>query len=90
MKTHTIPSLRVSAALRRQAEKVLREGESLSAFVLDSLVRGVESRRAQQAFLARGLARAARAKATGRYAPASRVIGKLRRRLAVARRRATR
>lgn len=88
MKSSTIPSLRVSAKLRRQAESVLREGETLSAFMLEALTRGVESRRAQEAFLARGLASAARAKSSGRYVPASRVMGKLRRRLAAARRRA--
>ena len=87
MKTSSIPALRVSSRLRRTAESVLREGETLSAFVLESLTRGVEARRAQEAFLARGLASAARARATGRYVPAQRVLGKLRRRLAAARRR---
>lgn len=86
MKSSTIPPLRVSATLRKQAESVLREGETLSGFVLDALTRSVETRRAQEAFLARGLASAARASASGRYVPASRVLGKLRRRLAAARR----
>lgn len=88
MKSSTIPSLRVSAKLRKKAESVLREGETLSGFVLEALTRGVESRRAQEAFLARGLASASRARASGRYVPAPRVLGKLRRRLAAARRRA--
>ncbi|MGQ0653422.1 MAG: YlcI/YnfO family protein [Betaproteobacteria bacterium] len=86
MKSRTLPPLRVSAKLRRQAEKVLRDGETLSAFVLESVVRGVEARRAQAAFVELGLARAAQAKATGRYVSAGRTIGKLRRRLAAARR----
>ena len=88
MKSSTIPTLRVSSKLRRAAESVLREGETLSGFVLEALTRGVEARRAQAAFLARGLASAARARSSGRYVPAQRVIGKLRRRLAAARRRA--
>ena len=87
MKSSTIPALRVSSKMRRAAESVLREGETLSGFMLESLTRGVEARRTQEAFLARGLASAARARSSGRYVPARRVIGKLRRRLAAARRR---
>lgn len=88
MKSSSIPALRVSARMRRQAESVLRRGETLSGFVLDSLNRNVELRKAQQLFLARGLASAARARATGRYVPANRTLAKLRRRLDSARRRA--
>jgi hypothetical protein len=88
MKSSSIPALRVSAKMRREAESVLREGETLSGFVLDAVTRSVESRKAQQLFLARGLASASRAKATGRYISANKVLGKLRRRLASARRRA--
>ena len=39
MKTTTIPSLRVSPNLRKQAEFVLEEGETLSGFVLDAVTR---------------------------------------------------
>ncbi len=85
MKSSTIPALRVSSKLRKEAESMLREGETLSGFVLESLTRGVEGRRAQEAFLERGLASAARARSSGRYIPAQRVIGKLRRRLAAVR-----
>jgi len=88
MKTGTIPPLRVSAKLRTEAEAVLREGETLSAFMLESLTRSVEVRRSQAAFIARGLAAAARARKSRRYVPATRVIGALRRRLARARGRA--
>ncbi len=90
MKSSTIPALRVSSKLRKTAESVLREDETLSAFMLEALTRGVEIRRAQDAFLARGLASAARARSSGRYVAAQRVLGKLRRRLAAARRRAPR
>ena len=88
MKSSTIPALRVSSELRTAAESVLREGETLSGFVLEALTRSIETRRAQEAFIARGLASAARARSSGRYVPARQVIGKLRRRLAAARRRA--
>lgn len=87
MKTGTIPPLRVPANLRKEVEDVLREGETLSAFMLESLTRGVETRRSEKAFVARGLASAVRARASGSYVPASSVIGKLRRRLERARRR---
>ena len=88
MKSSTIPALRVSSRLRKAAESVLRDDETLSGFVLEAVTRGVEMRRAHEAFLARGLTSGARARASGRYVPAQRVIGKLRRRLAAARRRA--
>lgn len=85
MKTATIPPLRVSAKLRREADAVLREGETLSALMLESLTRGIESRKAQAAFMARGLASAARARKSGAYVPVGKVIRELRHRLGRAR-----
>lgn len=85
MKTRTLPPLRVTPALRREAESVLADGESLSAFILDSVARNVEARRARQAFIARGMAGAARARKTGHYISADVVMRKLARRLAAAR-----
>lgn len=37
MKTATLPSLRVDSATREAAESVLREGETLSGFVLEAI-----------------------------------------------------
>ncbi len=88
MKTTTIPPLRVSRELRRQAEAVLEQGETLSGLVLDALTRSIEYRKTRQEFIARGLASAAKAKKTGKYVPADRVIGKLARKLARAKQRA--
>jgi predicted transcriptional regulator len=88
MKNTTIPPLRVSRELRRQAEAVLEEGETLSGFVLDALNRNIEYRKARQEFIARGLASAARSRKSGKYVSADAVIAKLSRRLAKARRRA--
>ena len=85
MKTDTVPPLRVSTKLRRQAESVLRDGETLSAFMLESLTRGIESRKTQAAFIQRGLASAARARRSGAYIPLGDVIRKLQRRLGRAR-----
>lgn len=86
MKSRTLPPLRVTPALRREAESVLEEDETLSAFILDSVARNVEARRAQQAFVARGIASAARARRSGRYVSADAVLRTLSRRLAAARR----
>ncbi len=88
MKTTTIPPLRVSPELRRQAEAVLERGETLSGFVLEALNRNIEYRRVRQEFIARGLASAAQARKTGKYVPADRVIAKLARKLAKAKRHA--
>lgn len=86
MKTTTLPPLRVTEELRASAEAVLGEGETLSSFVLDAVTRSIEQRRAQQAFIARGLASREKARRTGRYVPAGTVIRKLRARLAKAKR----
>jgi len=88
MKTTTIPPLRVSPELRKEAEAVLEDGESLSGFVLDAVTRSIEYRKARQEFVARGLASAEKAKKSGRYVSADRVVGKLERRLAKAKKRA--
>jgi len=82
MKTTTIPPLRVSPALRREAEAVLAEGETLSAFMLEALQKNITQRRDQKAFIARGLASAAKARRTGRYVNAETVLQDLSTRLA--------
>jgi predicted transcriptional regulator len=84
MKTTTIPSLRVSPELRRQAEAVLAEGETLSSFLLQALQESIVRRRDQQEFVARGLRNAAAARASGRYLSAGAVTRKLAARLATA------
>jgi len=78
VKTATIPSLRVDPALRAAAEDVLKEGETLSAFVEDSLRRQISYRQAQAEFIARGLASLAEAKRTGIYHDADEVHAELR------------
>ena len=86
MKTATIPSLRVSPELRKQAEDVLEQGETLSGFVLDALTRSIEYRKSRQSFIARGLSSAAREKEADKYVPADKVIEKLARKLVKAKR----
>ena len=87
MKTSTIPPLRVSPELRKQAEAVLEPGETLSGFVLNTLARGIENRKARQEFITRGLASAAQAKKTGKYVSAEKVVEKLERKLVKAKQR---
>jgi predicted transcriptional regulator len=77
MKTATMPALRVQPELRLAAEQSLRPGETLSAFVEDSLRRNVEFRCTQQEFIARGLASRDAAKVSGEYVSAAKVLSKL-------------
>lgn len=85
MKTSTIPSIRVEPELRDQAEQVLREGESLSAFVEASVRENVQRRLDQAAFIQRGMASLDAARRGGGYVSADTVIKGLEQRLAAAR-----
>ena len=78
MKSATIPPLRVTPDLRNEAESVLREGESLSRFVEDSLRRQIEQRRFRNEFIARGLAARESAQSSGEYASKEEVMDSLR------------
>ena len=82
MKSSTLPPLRVSPELRANAEAVLAPGESLSSFVHDAVTRTIEYRKAQQTFVERGLASAAKARRTGRYVSSGAALRTLRRQLA--------
>ena len=85
-KSRTLPPLRVSEQLRNDVEDVLAPGETLSAFVMDAVARTIHFRKTQLEFLARGMASAELARAQGGYVPADKVIARLRKRLASARR----
>lgn len=67
MKTATLPPLRVEPELREAAEAVLREGETLSGIMEQSLRSEVHRRRMQAEFIARGLAAREDARRTGVY-----------------------
>ncbi len=77
IKTASIPSLRVDPELRHAAESVLRDGETLSSFVEQSLRANIEHRRLQQEFIARGLASRNEARRSGDYIPAEDVLREL-------------
>lgn len=67
MKSATIPPLRVTPDLRADVESVLKDGETLSNFVEESLRSEIHHRKAQQEFIARGMASRENAKKTGKY-----------------------
>lgn len=81
MKTATLPSLRVDPELRAAAESVLKEGESLSAFVENSVKAQIHARKTQAEFIARGLAAREEAKRTGVYYTKEDVLGMMREKL---------
>jgi predicted transcriptional regulator len=84
MKSATFPSLRVDPALRQAAEEVLLDGESLSGFVEQSVRESIDRRKAQEEFIARGLASRKKAKRTGKYVSSGTVVRNLESRLAKA------
>lgn len=84
MKSATLPSLRVEPELRQAAEAVLREGESLSGFMEQSLRDEVNRRRLQAEFVRRGLLSRDEAQRTGKYFDADEAHVELRAMLAKA------
>jgi hypothetical protein len=85
MKTATIPSVRVEPDFRAEVEAVLADGETLSEFVEASVRAGVERRRVQGEFVARGLRSRDEARRTGDYVDADVVLDGLQRKLDAAR-----
>jgi len=85
MKTATFPSLRVEPELRDAAERVLRDGETLSGFIETSVRETIERRRTRAEFISRGLASREQAQATGVYFSADEVHARLDQMLAQAR-----
>ncbi len=77
MKSSTFPSVRVDPELRQAAEKVLRDGESLSSFVEQSIRQQVQRRNLQQEFIERGLRSAESARNSGEYYTAEQVLAEL-------------
>lgn len=77
MKSATFISLRVDPELRKAAEGVLREGETLSGFIEASVRETIERRRIRAEFIARGLASRDEARRTGEYVTADNVHAEL-------------
>ncbi|MEP6482814.1 MAG: YlcI/YnfO family protein [Rudaea sp.] len=76
-KESSIPSLRVDRRLRKAAESVLREGETLSNFVEKSLRENIYRRETQREFVARGLDGLAAARQDDTYFSAAQVLREL-------------
>ena len=87
MKSATIPSVRVEPEFRAEVEAVLGEGETLSQFVESAIRAGVERRRIQSEFIARGLRSRDAARRSGDYVDAEVVLADLQRKLTTARER---
>ena len=85
MKTATIPSVRVEPDFRAEVEAVLADGETLSEFVEASVRAGVERRRVQGEFVARGLRSRDEARQSGDYVDADVLLDGLQRKLDAAR-----
>jgi hypothetical protein len=85
MKTSTIPAVRVEPEFRAAIEAVLADGESMSEFVEASVRAGVERRRVQAEFVARGLRARDVAGWAGDYVDADVVVDGLQRKLNAAR-----
>lgn len=77
MKTATMPPLRVDPELRQAAESVLRQDESLSAFMEAALRESIARRRLQREFVARGLDARAQARRDNEYFDADAVHAEL-------------
>ena len=85
MKIASIRSVRVEPDFRAEVEAVLADGETLSEFVEASVRAGVERRRVQGEFVARGLRARDEARRTADYVEADVVLDGLQRKLDSAR-----
>ncbi|MBC7995468.1 MAG: prevent-host-death protein [Rhizobacter sp.] len=84
MKSATLPSVRIEAALREEIERALNEGETLSTFVETSVRESLRRRLEQAEFVKRGLASLKAAQKSGHYVNAETAVRKLEDRLAKA------
>jgi hypothetical protein len=87
MKTATIPPLRVEPQLRETIERLLGPGETLSAFIEQAILHGIERRAGDEAFAAKALAAREASRKSGRTHSAASVLRDLEATTAAARRR---
>ncbi|WP_421361833.1 YlcI/YnfO family protein [Agrobacterium rosae] len=81
MKTATMPSIRVTPDFREELESVLKDGETISSFMEESILREIEIRKSQSEFIKRGLAAREEAKRTGVYYTTEDVLAMMRSKL---------
>lgn len=77
MKTTTLPSVRAAGELRAAVESMLDEGETLSAFLRESVRLNIGRRQAQCEFIARGLRARDEARASGEYVGTEEMLARL-------------
>ena len=82
MKTATLPSIRVEPEFRSTVESLLRDSETLTQFVENSVRETVARRRNQAEFLSRGIQSLEATRNNDDYVDAESVLDELRRRLA--------
>ncbi|MEO7399990.1 MAG: YlcI/YnfO family protein [Polaromonas sp.] len=82
MKTATLPSIRVEPEFRATVESLLRDSETLTEFVENSVRETVARRRNQAEFVSRGIQSLEAARNNDDYVDAESVLDELRRRLA--------
>lgn len=76
-KNNTLPSLRVDDTVRAAVESLLREGETLSSFMLEAVRLNIERRETQREFIARGLQARDHGRLTNDYVPAEAMLSRL-------------
>lgn len=81
MKTATFPSVRVDPQLREAAERILREGETLTSLLETAVRETIQRRQVQDEFVARGLRARDSARESGIYHAAGAVHAELQQRV---------
>jgi hypothetical protein len=74
MKTATLPPLRVEQSVRKEIERLLAPGETLSTFIEEAIHQSIERRAADAAFAERALASRAASNQSGSYHAAASVL----------------
>lgn len=77
MKTASFPSLRVSPELRSAAESALHNGESISSFIEKAILKQIEQRQIDNAFIQNAMSSREKSRATGEYRSATDVLSAL-------------
>lgn len=81
MKSSQLPPVRVAPAVRKEIERCLNDGETLSQFIEKAAVSAARARIAQEEFLRRGRASFESAVSTGKVYPANEALAEMRERL---------
>ena len=87
MKTATLPPLRVEQSVRKEIERLLAPGETLSTFLEEAIHQSIERRAADAAFAERALSSRAASQQSGSYHSAASVLRELKTLTKAARRR---